>query len=56
MTFTTFDPHDQEWETSPSFRTVYKPGHDDTYCEICNDEIVDDPTSSDGLACGCTDD
>ena len=32
--FSTYDPHDAEWETGDGFRTVATQADDD-YCEVC---------------------
>lgn len=42
MTFSTYDPHDAEWESGDGSRTTYRPGLDDDYCESCDSTIVDD--------------
>ncbi len=39
---------DAEWENPNTGRTVYRPGQDDTYCEICDGDIVNEK-------CGCDD-
>lgn len=45
--FSTYDPYDAEWESADTGRTVYRPGRDDGYCEIC-DETIDNESG-----CGC---